>query len=203
MAKFGEKNRTFVVKATAIAAQNPDILPRSFNLDEMMADVSIIEDLYPLIATAANLPGKLEDTYFAASPPAAKPIPPHCWSTNMPRPPMSPLACWKTPSTTSAIVSSNTLKHPSATPDSARFANAEGWRINVIPAGMPESRVQGCPQVAYKQVARMEPPCGAIRGVPRKTRIAPQGGSIRATAFSKGGDAFPLVQTKLCVTSIF
>ena len=38
MAKFGEKNRTFVVKAAAIAAQNPDILPRSFNLDEMMAD---------------------------------------------------------------------------------------------------------------------------------------------------------------------
>ncbi|MCX7110620.1 MAG: hypothetical protein NTX45_10935 [Proteobacteria bacterium] len=66
MAKFGEKNRTFVVKAAAIAAQNPDILPRSFNLDEMMADVSIIEDLYPLIATAANLLGKLEDTYSAA-----------------------------------------------------------------------------------------------------------------------------------------
>jgi hypothetical protein len=66
MAKFGEKNRSFVSKAAAIAAQNPDILPRSLNLNEMTADASIVEDLYPLIATATNLLGKLEDTYFAA-----------------------------------------------------------------------------------------------------------------------------------------
>jgi hypothetical protein len=45
MTKFGEKNR-------------------SFNLDEMTADVSIVEDFYPLIAT--NLLGKLEAPYFAA-----------------------------------------------------------------------------------------------------------------------------------------
>jgi hypothetical protein len=64
MAKFGEKNRSFVSKAAAIASQNPDIFPRSFNLDDMTADVSIVEDLYPLIPT--NLLGKLEGTYRQA-----------------------------------------------------------------------------------------------------------------------------------------
>jgi len=30
IAKYGEKNRSFVVKALAMAEQNPDILPHSF-----------------------------------------------------------------------------------------------------------------------------------------------------------------------------
>jgi len=66
MLKFGEKNRTFVSKAAAIAGQNPDILPRSFSLEDMQAHVSLVEDLYPLIAAVTNLLGKLEDTHFAA-----------------------------------------------------------------------------------------------------------------------------------------
>ena len=66
MLKFGEKNRSFVVKAATVAEQNPDILPRNFNLDEMKSDVSLIEDLYPLVTAVSNLLGKLEDTYFAA-----------------------------------------------------------------------------------------------------------------------------------------
>jgi hypothetical protein len=66
MSKFGEKNRSFVVKAVAIAEQNPDILPASFNFAELKADVSVVEDLYPLIVAVTNLLGKLDDTHFAA-----------------------------------------------------------------------------------------------------------------------------------------
>ncbi|MCX7108566.1 MAG: hypothetical protein NTX45_00260 [Proteobacteria bacterium] len=32
----------------------------------MKADVSAVKDLYPLIAAVTHLPGKLEDTHFAA-----------------------------------------------------------------------------------------------------------------------------------------
>lgn len=66
MAKFGDKNRSFVVKALAIAEQNPEILPPSFNIAELRADLAVVEDLYPLIAAFTSLLGKLEDTYFAA-----------------------------------------------------------------------------------------------------------------------------------------
>ena len=66
MAEFGEKDRSFVIKALAIAEQNPDILPASFNIADMKADVSVVEDLYPLIVAVTNLLGKLEDTHFAA-----------------------------------------------------------------------------------------------------------------------------------------
>ncbi len=66
MAKYGEKNRTFVAKALAVAEQNPDILPRSFSIEEMQAHVALIDDLYPLILSVTNLLGKLEDTHFAA-----------------------------------------------------------------------------------------------------------------------------------------
>jgi hypothetical protein len=31
ISKYGEKNRTFVIKSLTIAEQNPDILPRSFS----------------------------------------------------------------------------------------------------------------------------------------------------------------------------
>ena len=57
MLKFGEKNRSFVGKAAIVAEQNPDILPRNFNLDDMKADASLIEDLYPLITAVTNLLG--------------------------------------------------------------------------------------------------------------------------------------------------
>ena len=44
MLKFGEKNRSFVAKAMAVAEQNPGILPRGFDVDEMKADVKLLED---------------------------------------------------------------------------------------------------------------------------------------------------------------
>ncbi|MFM8332258.1 MAG: hypothetical protein ACKN9T_11260 [Candidatus Methylumidiphilus sp.] len=66
MLKFGEKNRSFVAKAHAIAAQHPEILPASFNLAELQADVGLVESLYPLLHRVTDLQGQLEDTYFAA-----------------------------------------------------------------------------------------------------------------------------------------
>ena len=42
MAKSGGKNHSLVVKALAIAEQNPDILPRSFNLEDMQSHVALI-----------------------------------------------------------------------------------------------------------------------------------------------------------------
>lgn len=66
MVKFGEKNRSFVTKALALASQNPDILPRSFNLDEMRADVNLVENLYPIQLAVTHLLGQIEDTYYAA-----------------------------------------------------------------------------------------------------------------------------------------
>ena len=48
MVKFGEMNRSFVVKALAIAEAHREILPASFSLSEFSADVALVEDLYPL-----------------------------------------------------------------------------------------------------------------------------------------------------------
>ena len=66
MPKFGEKNRSFVVKALAIAEAHPEILPASLSLAEFRADVELVESLYPLRHAVEVLFGKVEDTYFAA-----------------------------------------------------------------------------------------------------------------------------------------
>ncbi|WP_295391883.1 hypothetical protein [uncultured Thiodictyon sp.] len=64
--KFGEKNRSFVAKAVAIAEANPEILPGGFNIAELRNDVQMVEALYPILHTIRDLLGKVEDTYFAA-----------------------------------------------------------------------------------------------------------------------------------------
>jgi hypothetical protein len=64
--KFGEKNRSFVVKALAIAEGHREILPASFSLDEFRTDVELLESLYPLRNAVEALFGKIDDTYFAA-----------------------------------------------------------------------------------------------------------------------------------------
>jgi hypothetical protein len=66
MAKFGEKNRSFVVKALAIAEANPHILQASFDMTEFCADVDLVEGIYPLHNVIEAYFGKLDDTYFAA-----------------------------------------------------------------------------------------------------------------------------------------
>ena len=66
MLKFGEKNRSFVVKALAIAEAHPDILPRSFDVDEFRTSVALVEGLYPLRHAGEPLSRRIDDTYFAA-----------------------------------------------------------------------------------------------------------------------------------------
>jgi hypothetical protein len=63
--KMGDKSRAFVSKALEVAPQNPDFLPRSFDLDEMRKDVLLFEQLYPLLLSLNQLQELLEDTYVA------------------------------------------------------------------------------------------------------------------------------------------
>ena len=66
MPRFGDKSRGFISKALDIAENNPDILPRSFSLDEFRADVEIVENLYAIRNGIDTLLGRVNDTWFAA-----------------------------------------------------------------------------------------------------------------------------------------
>ncbi len=61
--KMGDKSRAFVTKALEIAAQNPDFLPRSFDLEEMRRDVQLFEAMYPLLLSMTQLQELMDDTY--------------------------------------------------------------------------------------------------------------------------------------------
>jgi hypothetical protein len=61
--KMGDRSQAFVTKALEVAKQNPDILPRSFDLEEMRLDVELFEAMYAIVAAFAQLEGMLDDTY--------------------------------------------------------------------------------------------------------------------------------------------
>ncbi len=63
MTKMGDRSQAFVTKALEVAKQNPDFLPRSFDLDEMRFDVELFEAMYPIVAAFAQLDTMLDDTY--------------------------------------------------------------------------------------------------------------------------------------------
>ncbi|MBD2364983.1 hypothetical protein H6G36_28125 [Anabaena minutissima FACHB-250] len=63
--KLGDKSRAFVSKALEIATQNPDFLPRSFDLDEMRRDIELFEDLYPILLSLSQLQELVDDTSVA------------------------------------------------------------------------------------------------------------------------------------------
>jgi hypothetical protein len=60
--KMGDKGRAFVSKALEVAAQNPDFLPRSFNVDEMRSDVQLFEALQPITMALTQLQELVDDT---------------------------------------------------------------------------------------------------------------------------------------------
>ncbi len=60
--KMGDKSRAFVSKAAEVAAQNPDFLPRSFDVDEMRRDVALSEALQPVALALTQLQELVEDT---------------------------------------------------------------------------------------------------------------------------------------------
>jgi hypothetical protein len=63
--KMGDKSRAFVSKALEVATQNPDFLPRSFDLEEMRKDVQLFEAMYPIVMAFVQLQELLDDTYVA------------------------------------------------------------------------------------------------------------------------------------------
>ena len=60
--KLGDGSRAFVQKALEIAKQNPDILPRSFDVATMERDLELFFDLMPLLAAVERLRELLSDT---------------------------------------------------------------------------------------------------------------------------------------------
>lgn len=63
--KMGDKSRAFVSKALEVAAQNPEFLPRSFDLEEMRKDVQLFEALYPVLLSLTQLQELVDDTSLA------------------------------------------------------------------------------------------------------------------------------------------
>jgi hypothetical protein len=63
--KMGDKSLAFVSKALEVATQNPDFLPRSFDLEEMRRDVELFEAMYPVVMALAQLQELMDDTYMA------------------------------------------------------------------------------------------------------------------------------------------
>lgn len=64
--RFGDKSRGFVEQALQVAEQNPDILPRSFDVEEMRKDVELYSALSTVHAALAQLFELVDDTLTAA-----------------------------------------------------------------------------------------------------------------------------------------
>ncbi|MCA1558194.1 MAG: hypothetical protein LC731_06610 [Acidobacteria bacterium] len=63
--KMGDKSRAFVAQALTVATQNTDILPRSFDVEEMRKDYELVQALEPVMASLTQLQELIEDTYMA------------------------------------------------------------------------------------------------------------------------------------------
>ncbi|MDM9380963.1 hypothetical protein QUB80_09625 [Chlorogloeopsis sp. ULAP01] len=66
MLKMGDKSRAFVSKALEVATQNPNFLPRSFDVDEMRRDIELYEALYPILLSLTQLQELVDDTWMTA-----------------------------------------------------------------------------------------------------------------------------------------
>ncbi len=64
--KMGDKSRAFVSKAAEVAAQNPDFLPRAFDVNEMRRDLELFEALQPIAVSLTQLQELMDDTLLAA-----------------------------------------------------------------------------------------------------------------------------------------
>ncbi len=63
--RMSDKSRAFVRKTLDVATQNPDFLPRSFDLEEMQQDVELFEELYPIWQSLTQLCELVDDTKMA------------------------------------------------------------------------------------------------------------------------------------------
>ena len=66
LTKLGDKSRAFVLKALEVATQNPTMLPGSFGLQEMKADVELFESLEPIFMAINKLQDLIDDTLMLA-----------------------------------------------------------------------------------------------------------------------------------------
>ena len=62
---MGGRSRGFVSQALDVAAQNPDTLPRSFDVEEMRKDVELLTALSPVTVALAQLNELVDDTFMA------------------------------------------------------------------------------------------------------------------------------------------
>ncbi|GBE95051.1 hypothetical protein [Nostoc cycadae] len=64
--KMGDKSRAFVSKALEVATQNPNFLPRCFDIEEMRRDLALYEALYPVLLSLTQLQELVDDTCMAS-----------------------------------------------------------------------------------------------------------------------------------------
>ena len=62
--RLGDKSRGFVSQALEVASQNTDILPRSFDVEEMRKDVELLNALSPVMLALAQLNELVDDTFM-------------------------------------------------------------------------------------------------------------------------------------------
>ncbi|HMV50081.1 MAG TPA: hypothetical protein PLD20_33580 [Blastocatellia bacterium] len=60
--KPGDRSRNFIDKALEVAVQNPDILPRLFNLEEMRKDIELGQKLQPILLALSQLQEVVDNT---------------------------------------------------------------------------------------------------------------------------------------------
>lgn len=60
--KMGDKSRTFVAKALEIVTQNPDIMPRGFDIDEFRRDMDLFQALESFRSALTQLLQMIEST---------------------------------------------------------------------------------------------------------------------------------------------
>ena len=64
--KMGDKTISFVSKSLEYAKQNPDIVPKYFNIDELAKDVELVNALFQVSASMEKLVEGIDDTMLLA-----------------------------------------------------------------------------------------------------------------------------------------
>lgn len=64
MLKMGDDGRNFVLRMTELIEQQPDFLPRSFDIDELRKDVELLKTFYPIVLKFQQLAELTDDTYM-------------------------------------------------------------------------------------------------------------------------------------------
>ena len=62
LVKMGPTSEAFVRQSLATLEQDPDILPRSFDLEEMQRDLQALDQLRPIFSRLRQLAGRADDT---------------------------------------------------------------------------------------------------------------------------------------------